>query len=176
MLPWRYFIPQPHSVHNEAIDIQTGDGGVPPTQFTPALDTQLAITPVGTPAEHLDTASSLTVSVSTTFYPTADIDVHSSDLILISTNNVFFHAYRLFRASHNGFGGSLPLSTSSEENEEGFVPMTTLTESADVLNVRPLLPSPLTYSRSLSRPRQMSLPHGSVHCIRNVFSSSITTV
>jgi len=54
--------------------------------------------------------SSITVSVSTAFYPGASIDDSDSDIILLSSDGILFytHSHRLLAASHNNFNGLIP--------------------------------------------------------------------
>jgi hypothetical protein len=51
------------------------------------------------------------ISVSTTFFPGAELDVLPTDLIIISSDSVFFyvHTHKLLAASTNGFNSLLPL-------------------------------------------------------------------
>jgi hypothetical protein len=51
------------------------------------------------------------ISVSTTFFPGAELDVLPTDLIIISSDSVFFyvHTHKLLAASTNGFDSHLPL-------------------------------------------------------------------
>jgi len=62
----------------------------------------------GTPAEDREQTM---ISVSTTFYPGAELDVIPTDLIILSSDSVFFyvHTHRLLAASINGFNSLLPL-------------------------------------------------------------------
>jgi hypothetical protein len=58
----------------------------------------------------LDLSSSAHVSVSSVFYPTANIGGVPADTLLITADGVWFyvHAYRLAAASGNGFGALVP--------------------------------------------------------------------
>lgn len=73
--------------------------------------TQIPTPPIsvsGTPAEDREQTM---ISVSTTFYPGAELDVIPTDLIILSSDSVFFyvHTHRLLAASINGFNSLLPL-------------------------------------------------------------------
>jgi len=75
--------------------------------------------------------------VSTTFFPNAGIDSQPSDLILVSSDNVFFHthSHRLREVSHNGFSALALESESTHTSKGGAAPLKYLGENADVLNV-----------------------------------------
>jgi len=86
----------------------------------------------GTPAEEIEQTM---ISVSTTFYPGAELDVLSTDLIILSTDSVFFyvHTHKLIAASANGFDSLLPLKAHGHPEDAGsFLP---LPHDSVVLNV-----------------------------------------
>ena len=86
----------------------------------------------GTPAEQREQAM---ISVSTTFYPGAEVDVLPTDLIILSSDSVFFyvHTHKLIAASTNGFGSLLPLKAQGQPEDAGaFLP---LPHDSVVLNV-----------------------------------------
>lgn len=62
----------------------------------------------GTPPEEREQTM---ISVSTTFFPGADLDVLPTDLIILSSDSVFFyvHEHKILAASTNGFNSLLPL-------------------------------------------------------------------
>lgn len=62
----------------------------------------------GTPAEEREQTM---ISVSTTFFPGAELDALPTDLIIVSSDSVFFyvHTHKLLAASTNGFNSLLPL-------------------------------------------------------------------
>ncbi|KAF8506046.1 hypothetical protein F5888DRAFT_497787 [Russula emetica] len=62
----------------------------------------------GTPAEEREQTM---ISVSTTFFPGGELDVSPTDLIIISSDSVFFyvHAQKLLAASTNEFNSLLPM-------------------------------------------------------------------
>lgn len=79
------------------------------------------------------------ISVSTTFYPGANIDSAPTDLIILSTDSVFFyvHSQRLLAASTNSFNSFLPLSSSlakKKESPDGDS-IISLPETSMVLNI-----------------------------------------
>ncbi|GJJ07043.1 hypothetical protein Clacol_001241 [Clathrus columnatus] len=73
------------------------------------------------------------ISISTTFFPGAQINQSPSDLVLVSSDSVFFyvHTQTLLDASQNAFNRLLP-ATSLTQDSEAILP---LPESSDVLNV-----------------------------------------
>ncbi|EIW82368.1 hypothetical protein CONPUDRAFT_54268, partial [Coniophora puteana RWD-64-598 SS2] len=75
------------------------------------------------------------VSVSTTFFPGAQIHTLPPDLVLLSSDSVFFYVQSatLFGASSNAFNGLLPPSQKQKNNDMG--PVVMLTEPSAVLNV-----------------------------------------
>jgi hypothetical protein len=86
----------------------------------------------GTPAEERE---QMMISVSTTFYPGAELDVLPTDLIILSSDSVFFyvHTHKLIAASTNGFGSILPLKAQGQPEDAGsFLP---LPHDSVVLNV-----------------------------------------
>ncbi len=74
----------------------------------------------GTPAEEREQTM---ISVSTTFFPGADLDVLPTDLIVISSDSVFFyvHTDKLLAASNNGFKSHLPLKEQDQPGGLGNV-------------------------------------------------------
>ncbi|KAI0958239.1 hypothetical protein AcV7_004112 [Taiwanofungus camphoratus] len=91
-------------------------------------------TSVGTPAEH-QASNPVIVSVSTTFHPGANINNQLPDVILVSSDNVFFHVHccHILGASENGFNSLLPPNRGL--NNDSLTPMVMLPEPAPVLNV-----------------------------------------
>ena len=75
------------------------------------------------------------VSVSTTFYPGAHNDALPADLILHSSDSVFFyvHSHVLLGASQNGFKDMLPAPHSNKD--DNFGPILAVPEPSAVLNV-----------------------------------------
>ncbi len=61
------------------------------------------------------------ISVSTTFFPGSEFDVSPTDLIIISSDSVFFyvHTHRLLAASTNGFNSLAPLK--EQDHPEGNI-------------------------------------------------------
>lgn len=90
-------------------------------------------TPVGTPGERPGPSGSIPVTISTAFQPNMHVDNLRPDIVLTSSDNVFFYVclHRLLAASENGFNALLPPPSVSDE----FTPVIDLPESADVLNV-----------------------------------------
>ncbi|CAL1707899.1 unnamed protein product [Somion occarium] len=87
-------------------------------------------TPIGSP-----TSETVTVSVSTAFHPASHSDVYIPDLIIRSSDRVFFHVHRdhLIRASTNSF--NYLVSTSDSASAPGSAPVVPLPETSDVINV-----------------------------------------
>ncbi|THH05708.1 hypothetical protein EW145_g4600 [Phellinidium pouzarii] len=73
------------------------------------------------------------ISVSTTFFPGANIDSVPIDLIIVSSDSVFFYvqSQRLLSASDNEFNSHLPIKRELLESD----PILTLPESSSVLNI-----------------------------------------
>ncbi|KAG0709570.1 hypothetical protein DFH29DRAFT_992984 [Suillus ampliporus] len=94
----------------------------PPDSFTSS--------PVDPPHEE-DTL----VSVSTTFFPGAQIHSLPPDLVLLSSDSVFFyvHAHVLLGVSENRFGGLLPPSSKVTAGHLG--PVLVVPESSTILNI-----------------------------------------
>lgn len=94
-----------------------------------------ATTPIGTPIER--EKGRVVVSVSTMFFPAAGIDPQPSDLILVSSDNVYFHihSHRLQAASHHDFAGLAMESQSSHTTEGDAASLKPVPENAGVLNV-----------------------------------------
>lgn len=92
-----------------------------------------ARTPIGTPAEHPRAQSNQTISVSTAFHPDVHIDNIYPDIMLVSSDQVFFHVHlhRLLSASDNGFNALLP----PPPDGSGLVPIVVLPEPAEILNI-----------------------------------------
>ncbi|KZT29313.1 hypothetical protein NEOLEDRAFT_1175022 [Neolentinus lepideus HHB14362 ss-1] len=87
-----------------------------------------------TPADD-DTPDTTIVSVSTTFFPGASVDPLPPDLILLSSDTVFFyvHTHRLLTASENGFNSQLPATPREDSSDVG--PVLGIPEPSPVLNV-----------------------------------------
>ncbi|OCH92183.1 hypothetical protein OBBRIDRAFT_472360 [Obba rivulosa] len=75
------------------------------------------------------------VSVSTTFYPGANLNPLPPDVIFLSSDGVFFyvHTHQILGVSNNGFKGLLPAKRSKLNDELG--PVVPLDEPAAVINV-----------------------------------------
>ncbi|KDR83798.1 hypothetical protein GALMADRAFT_56124 [Galerina marginata CBS 339.88] len=74
------------------------------------------------------------VSVSTTFFPGAQHLAVPPDIVLLSSDSVFFyvHSHLLIAASENGFRGRLPISPSSTKDQNSIIPVP---ENSTVLNI-----------------------------------------
>ncbi|KAH9938316.1 uncharacterized protein B0H18DRAFT_1112489 [Fomitopsis serialis] len=85
------------------------------------------------------------VSVSTTFFPTANLNPLPPDLILLSSDAVFFyvHSHHILSASENGFRGLLPAKSPKGLHpalkaiglSEDLGPVIPLPEPATILNI-----------------------------------------
>ncbi|KAF9482440.1 hypothetical protein BDN70DRAFT_801430 [Pholiota conissans] len=86
----------------------------------------------GSPVD--DTDAQTLVSVSTTFYPGAHHLPVPDDIVLLSSDNVFFyvHSHILIASSDNGFRGRLPLPVLSPKDRD---PVVSLPENSTVLNI-----------------------------------------
>lgn len=73
--------------------------------------------------------------MSTTFFPGANNDSLPTDLIILSSDSVFFyvHSSRLLAASDNGFNSHLPISPKKSPNDPD--PILNLPESSAVINI-----------------------------------------
>lgn len=74
------------------------------------------------------------ISVSTTFFPGANIDSIPVDLIIVSSDAVFFyvHSQRLIAASDNNFNGHLPMKGDSGEMSDAVI---SLPQTSSVINI-----------------------------------------
>jgi hypothetical protein len=81
----------------------------------------------------------LLVSISTTFFATAQLDTLPPDVILLSADSVFFsvHSRKLQAASENSFDGLLSSQTTYSPTDTGLILY--LSENAVVVNVCSLL-------------------------------------
>ncbi|KAI0248801.1 hypothetical protein BJV78DRAFT_1130640 [Lactifluus subvellereus] len=63
------------------------------------------------------------ISVSTTFFPGADLDVSPTDLIILSSDSVFFyvHTHKVLAASTNGFNSLLPPKEQGQPDGAGGI-------------------------------------------------------
>ncbi|OBZ68199.1 hypothetical protein A0H81_11807 [Grifola frondosa] len=88
-------------------------------------------TPVGMPSPD----GHISVSVSTAFQPNTKIDGLLPDLVLVSSDNVFFHVnYHVLRGASENFFGAL-LHADLPYVDDGHPSVTSLPESADVVNI-----------------------------------------
>ena len=74
----------------------------------------------GTPPEERDQTM---ISVSTTFFPGAELDVLPTDLIILSSDSVFFyvHEHKIIAGSMNGFNSLLPLKERGLPEDTGNI-------------------------------------------------------
>lgn len=109
---------------NSAVELSSAHGSC----------TQEVATPVGTPAKEAE--SHLSVSVSTAFQPGKEVDQCLPDLILVSSDNVFFHAHSqiLLPTSDNAFGGLLLPHLESLKQPSTY-PLISMPENANMVNV-----------------------------------------
>jgi hypothetical protein len=75
---------------------------------------------LGTPPEERDQTM---ISVSTTFFPGAELDVLPTDLIILSSDSVFFyvHEHKILATSTNGFNSQLPLKGGGQLEDAGNI-------------------------------------------------------
>ncbi|TFK28792.1 hypothetical protein FA15DRAFT_583483 [Coprinopsis marcescibilis] len=85
-----------------------------------------------------DVEENTLVSISTTFYPGAQLNALAPDVILLSSDGVFFycHSHILLASSNNDFGLHLarPSSSPTSSNAE-LDPFVSLTDHSTVLNI-----------------------------------------
>ncbi|KAF8913847.1 hypothetical protein CPB84DRAFT_1811342 [Gymnopilus junonius] len=76
------------------------------------------------------------VSVSTTFHPAAQLHSITPDIVLLSSDNVFFyvHSHILIAASENGFRGHLPQPPSPSKDQNSLA-IVSIPENSVVLNI-----------------------------------------
>ncbi|KAF5364233.1 hypothetical protein D9756_000679 [Leucocoprinus leucothites] len=88
----------------------------------------------GTPNTEEPTEGTTLVSISTTFYPGAQINEHPPDVVLLSSDSVFFyvHASVLLTSSSNQFNNLLPSNPAPSEGQDA---MLSVPEHSTVLNV-----------------------------------------
>ena len=89
----------------------------------------------GVPPDHVP--GNTIVSVSTTFHPAATLLPIPPDIILLSSDGVFFyvHTTQVLSMSHNRFGGLVPPSPAKTKVVDELGPVIALPENATVLNV-----------------------------------------
>ncbi|TFY70890.1 hypothetical protein EVG20_g2126 [Dentipellis fragilis] len=75
------------------------------------------------------------ISISVTFYPGSTLDSLPSDLVLLTSDSVFFyvHSHKLLSASDNGFNAILPRG--SVQVPGGTPPLLAVPEDSTVLNI-----------------------------------------
>ncbi|PAV21399.1 hypothetical protein PNOK_0402600 [Pyrrhoderma noxium] len=85
------------------------------------------------PIENNKVEGNACISVSTTFFPSANIDTLPTDIIILASDSVFFYvsSERLLSASSNNFNGRLPVKGDTIDAE----PIISLPESSAVLNI-----------------------------------------
>ncbi|CAL1701053.1 unnamed protein product [Somion occarium] len=88
----------------------------------------------GSPSEEIPESNTV-VSVSTTFFPGASLGPLPPDLIILSTDAVFFyvHCHQVLGASENGFNSLLPPKQPKSTEDVG--PIVSMPESSSVINV-----------------------------------------
>lgn len=94
---------------------------------------QDSVTP--SPVEDKKSEGNSCISVSTTFFPGANIDSIPVDLIIVSSDSVFFyvHSQRLLSASSNGFNGHLPATSDTEEASDAVISLPLLSPVINIL-------------------------------------------
>ncbi|KAH8106005.1 hypothetical protein BXZ70DRAFT_1004294 [Cristinia sonorae] len=107
-----------------------------PTSLPPPVS-QVPTPPISqqnSPSE-LSPESTTIISVSTTFFPAANIGPFPPDLIFLSSDSVFFyvHSHQVLGASENGFQSLLPPKIRKGHEDVG--PVIALSEHSAVLNV-----------------------------------------
>ena len=87
------------------------------------------------PSDHVP--GNTIVSVSTTFHPGANLLPIPSDLILLSSDGVFFyvHTTQVLSVSNNQFNGLVPPKPAKTKVRDDLEPVLSLPESASVLNI-----------------------------------------
>ncbi|KAF8897485.1 hypothetical protein BD779DRAFT_1667459 [Infundibulicybe gibba] len=105
-----------HSTHSDVLQIPT-----PPQSHD------------GSPVVEDPIDNGTLVSISTSFYPGVQHHSLPPDLILLTTDNVFFyvHSHLLLSASENGFHSMLPASPSHKDQD----PILNISETSNVLNI-----------------------------------------
>ncbi|KAI0306892.1 hypothetical protein B0F90DRAFT_1665257 [Multifurca ochricompacta] len=88
----------------------------------------------GTPAEE---GEQTMISVSTTFFPGSDLDVLPTDLIILSSDSVFFyvHTHKILAASTNSFNSLLPLKEQEQDQPDEAGNILPLQHDSIVLNI-----------------------------------------
>jgi hypothetical protein len=102
--------------------------------FFPSHISDLKDSTEGSPSE--DTLDGQTlVSVSTTFYPGSHIDSLPPDLVMLSSDSVFFyvHSHVIMVASDNSFGSLITPALSVGKDQ--MTPLISVPESSTVLNI-----------------------------------------
>lgn len=116
-----------------------------PTEVGRTQEKPHSVAQVPTPPHSIDGSpnveeaeESTLVSISTTFFPGAQLNPTQPDVILLSTDGVFFycHSHILMASSNNGFAGQLPRLTSpTGAAGKELDPFVSLSEHSTVINV-----------------------------------------
>lgn len=129
---WFQFVTLPSAAVTPAVERPVAEKAAvasPVSQIpTPPISAQ------NSPAEEQEEANTV-VSVSTTFYPAATLGSGPPDLILLSSDSVFFYVHndQVLGASQTGFKSLLPPKPLKDQDDLG--PMISLPETSSVLNV-----------------------------------------
>ncbi|KAF8842293.1 hypothetical protein BDN67DRAFT_926703 [Paxillus ammoniavirescens] len=126
---------------SEPLDLEMPVPEKPICERTDSLN-NMALTQVPTPPESFAASpvdslqdENTFVSVSTTFFPGAQNHSHPPDLVLLSSDSVFFyvHTHVLLSASGNNFNSLLPPSPKAKSSPMG--PVVCVPESSAILNI-----------------------------------------
>ncbi|EAU84739.1 hypothetical protein CC1G_00258 [Coprinopsis cinerea okayama7 len=84
-----------------------------------------------------DSEDNTLVSVSTTFYPGAQLNPAQPDVILLSSDGVFFycHSHVLVACSTNGFAGHLPRPSPPIASSKDVDPFVSLSDHSTIINI-----------------------------------------
>ncbi|KAI0082471.1 hypothetical protein K474DRAFT_1611523 [Panus rudis PR-1116 ss-1] len=129
---WLQFVSEPSEGESPSFEMPISEKAplcAPTAQVpTPPISHQ------GSPSEEQPESNTI-VSVSTTFFPGANLSPLPPDLVILSSDAVFFyvHSHQVLGASENGFKSLLP--PRPQKGREDIGPMISLPEPSAVLNV-----------------------------------------
>ncbi|KAH8118804.1 hypothetical protein DFH11DRAFT_1723647 [Phellopilus nigrolimitatus] len=113
-------------------DAMSGTSSKSDRSFSPSAVLTPPDSHAGSPVDDQKSEGNTLISVSTTFFPGANNDSLPTDLIVLSSDSVFFyvHSQRLLSASENGFNSHLPV-----KREDDSDPILNLAETSTVINI-----------------------------------------
>ncbi|KAI0265092.1 hypothetical protein BC834DRAFT_970291 [Gloeopeniophorella convolvens] len=106
-----------------SVDKQPVSSIVRPPLSRTVSTTQVPTPPTSVQGTPADESEETMISVSTTFFPGANLDVLPTDIVILSADSVFFyvHSHKLLAVSSNGFNSLLPLKSPDPSDDTGNI-------------------------------------------------------